>query len=303
MKRRWLPIIAPALLGMVIGVWFNLSDLPNPTFFLRVDLSVLIFLIGGALSVLAGAGMLVWDWIERSQLNTVLQVAEERRRFLRRLDHELKNPLTAILAGLANLAAVEDEKPRQAALSSVEAQVQRMSGLVTDLRKLSDLETRPLERAPINTSELLEEVFSLAQDRPGATERQLNLSIPQAPWPLPSISGDRDLLFLAVHNLLDNAIKFTNPGDTIEMRAVEDGDQIVVEIADTGPGIPETETPHVWEELYRGEGARGVHGSGLGLSLVRAIVARHEGEVSLRSRAGQGTVITMRLPVGGVAKR
>ncbi|MEE8568806.1 MAG: HAMP domain-containing sensor histidine kinase [Anaerolineales bacterium] len=303
MKRRWLPIIAPALLGLAIGVWFNLSDLPNPTIFLRIDMSVLIFLMGMTLSVLAAVGMLVWDLIDRSRLNTALQAAEERRRFLRRLDHELKNPLTAILAGLANLAAVEDEKPQQAALSSVEAQVQRLSDLVADLRKLSDLETRPLERAPINTSELLEEVFSLAQDRPGAAERQLNLSIPQAPWPLPSVSGDRDLLFLAVHNLLDNAIKFTHPGDTIEMRAVEDGDQVVVEIADTGPGIPETETPHVWEELYRGEGARGVHGSGLGLSLVRAIVARHEGEVSLRSRAGQGTVITMRLPVGDVSKQ
>jgi len=303
MKRRWLPIMAPALLGLAIGVWFNLSDLPNPTIFLRIDMSVLIFLMGMTLSVLAAAGMLVWDLIDRSRLNTTLQAAEERRRFLRRLDHELKNPLTAILAGLANIDAVEGDKPQQAAFSSVEAQVQRLSDLVADLRKLSDLETRPLERAPINTSELLEEVYSLAQDRPGVAERQLDLSIPQAPWPLPSISGDRDLLFLAVHNLLDNAIKFSHPGDTIEMRAVEDGDQVVVEIADTGPGIPETEAPHVWEELYRGEGARGVHGSGLGLSLVRAIVARHEGEVSLRSRAGQGTVITMRLPVGGIAKQ
>jgi two-component system OmpR family sensor kinase len=303
MKRRWLPIVAPAILGLAIGVWFNLSDLPNPTIILRVDMSVLIFLMGMTLSVLAAAGMLVWDLIERSRLNTTLQAAEERRRFLRRLDHELKNPLTAILAGLANLGTVEDDKPQQAALSSVEAQVQRLSDLVADLRKLSDLETRSLERVPINTSELLEEVFLLAQDRPGAVERQLNLSIPQAPWPLPSISGDRDLLFLAVHNLLDNAIKFSHPDDTIEMRAVEDGDQVVVEIADTGPGIPENETPHVWEELYRGEGARGVHGSGLGLSLVRAIVARHEGEISLRSRAGQGTVITMRLPVGDVAKQ
>ena len=204
---------------------------------------------------------------------------------------------------MANLDTVEDDKPQRAALSSIEAQVQRLSDLVADLVKLSDLETRPLERVPINTSELLEEVFSLAKDRPGVAERQLNLSIPQAPWPLPSISGDRDLLFLAVHNLLDNAIKFSHPDDTIEMRAVEDGDQVVVEIADTGPGIPEIETPHVWEELYRGEGARGVHGSGLGLSLVRAIVARHEGEISLRSRAGQGTVVTMRLPVGGVTKR
>ncbi|MCK4961045.1 MAG: hypothetical protein KAS19_01110, partial [Anaerolineales bacterium] len=158
MKRRWLPIMAPAILGLAIGVWFNLSDLLNPTIFLRIDMSVLIFLMGMTLSGLAAAGMLVWDLIDRSRLNTTLQAAEERRRFLRRLDHELKNPLTAILAGLANIDAVEGDKPQQAAFNSVEAQVQRLSDLVADLRKLSDLETRPLERAPINTSELLEEV-------------------------------------------------------------------------------------------------------------------------------------------------
>jgi two-component system OmpR family sensor kinase len=73
---------------------------------------------------------------------------------------------------------------------------------------------------------------------------------------------------------------------------------VVLEIADTGPGIPEAEVPHVWEELYRAEGARGTPGSGLGLALVRAIVERHRGQVGLRSRVGQGTVVSMRLPIG-----
>jgi signal transduction histidine kinase len=82
------------------------------------------------------------------------------------------------------------------------------------------------------------------------------------------------------------------------MRASEDGSQVVIEVADTGPGIPEEEVAHVWQELYRGAGARGVQGSGLGLALVRAIVSRHEGEITLRSRPGAGTVFTMRLPVG-----
>ena len=109
--------------------------------------------------------------------------------------------------------------------------------------------------------------------------------------------GDRDLLFLAVYNLLDNALKFTRPGDIIEVRAVENGRTVTVEVADTGPGIPEDELPHVFEELYRGQRARGTEGSGLGLALVRAIAERHRGMVTVRSREGEGTVFTLHLPL------
>jgi two-component system OmpR family sensor kinase len=114
---------------------------------------------------------------------------------------------------------------------------------------------------------------------------------------VPDVLGDWDLLFLASYNLLDNALKFTRPGDTVEVRAFEDGAFVAIEVADTGPGIPEDDVSRVWEELYRGQGARGIPGSGLGLALVRAIVERHGGQVKLRSRLGQGTVVTMRLPV------
>jgi two-component system OmpR family sensor kinase len=145
---------------------------------------------------------------------------------------------------------------------------------------------------------MLRDAFSMAQEQPGAAERHLNLSIPQAPWPLPNVRGDTDLLLLAVHNLLQNALKFSRPGDTLELRAFEDGTDIVIEVADTGPGIPEDEQSHVWEELYRGEAGRSIPGSGLGLALVRAIAERHNGRVNLRSRLGQGTVFSLRLPVG-----
>jgi signal transduction histidine kinase len=187
---------------------------------------------------------------------------------------------------------------RQEALSSVEAQTLRLSRLAGDLRKLAELESRPIERVDVDLANMLTEVYHLAEDRPIEGERRLALTLPHAPWPLPKIKGDQDLLFLAVHNLIDNALKFTRPGDTVEVRAFEDGANVVVEVADTGPGIPADELPHVWEELYRGQGARGVPGSGLGLALVRAIADRHNGSVSLRSRAGQGTVFTMRLPAG-----
>ncbi len=294
---RWLAILAPALVGLGLNLLLFFSPLPNPILVLRLDLAALAFLAGLLLSLLAGSGLAFWEWVERQRLANALQSAEDRRQFLQRLDHELKNPLTAILVGLANLGDTDPDAPARETVASIQAQAQRLRRLVADLRKLADLETRALERTPVNIGVLLEEVFDLAQDNPVAEDRTLNLSIPHAPWPLPNISGDRDLLFLAVHNLLDNALKFTHPGDTLEIRAFEDNAHVTIEVADTGPGIPAGEIDHVWEELYRGEEARGIPGSGLGLALVRAIVARHGGETGLRSRPGQGTVITLRLPV------
>ena len=82
------------------------------------------------------------------------------------------------------------------------------------------------------------------------------------------------------------------------IRASDDESGIVIEVADTGPGIPENEINQVWEELYRSEQARSVSGSGLGLSLVRAIIEKHGGKVALRSKSDQGTVFSVRLPTG-----
>jgi signal transduction histidine kinase len=101
---------------------------------------------------------------------------------------------------------------------------------------------------------------------------------------------------LAFYNLVDNALKFTGPENPIEIRAFEDGRSLLVEVADTGPGIPPDELPRIFEELYRGTNARGFEGSGLGLALVQRVIARHGGAVSVRSRPGQGSVFTVRLP-------
>jgi two-component system OmpR family sensor kinase len=154
-----------------------------------------------------------------------------------------------------------------------------------------------LERQSVDVATLLREAVTLVREQPDADDRKLGLVLPQAPWPLPAVPGDWDLLMLAVYNLLDNAIKFSRPGDTVEVRAFEDRASVVLEIADTGPGIPREELSRVWEELFRGQGTRDVAGSGLGLALVQTIVERHSGMVSLRSRVGQGTVVTVRLPM------
>jgi two-component system OmpR family sensor kinase len=300
--QRWGLALIPIVAGLVIAsLMVDIPTLTNPIIYMRVDLGTLAAIVGVALSVLVTVGLVLWGWAERRGgqrvANLRIQAAEERRRFLQRLDHELKNPLTAIRAGLANLANGLATATQQEALASVEAQVLRLSRLTSDLRKLADLETRPLEQVPVDVAELLQEAVTLAQEQPEADTRQFTLTLPQAPWPVPDVLGDWDLLFLATYNLLDNALKFTCPGDTVEVRAFEGGAFVVIEVADTGPGILKEEISRVWEELYRGQGARGIPGSGLGLALARAIVERHGGRVTLRSREGQGTVVTMRLPV------
>ncbi len=300
--QRWGLALIPVMAGLVIALLLmGVAMVPNPILSARVDLGSLALVTGLLLSLLVGAGMAVWEWqAERCRRRIGVarsQAAEERRRFLQRLDHELKNPLTAIRAGLANALNGSSAAARQEALLSVEAQVLRLSQLTANLRKLAELESRPLGSTLIDVAGLLQEAVALAKEQPEAIGRQITLTLPQAPWPVPDIPGDWDLLFLATYNLLDNALKFTRPGDTIEIRASEDRAYAVIEVADTGPGIPEGEVPRVWEELYRGEGVRDVPGSGLGLALARAIVDRHDGQIRLRSRPGQGTVVTMRLRV------
>lgn len=308
-RRLWLLsiliILTPAALGLAVSAILHRAIAPEEmqSVYLQADVAALAWICGGLLSLLLAVVFTIYIWrakVAQAQSQaaqeTAKEAADDRRRFLRRLDHELKNPLTAIRAALANLAGTTSQETQQETLNSVEAQTLRISHLVADLRKLAELETRPLERTPVDMTALLEEAVNVTKDLPETADRRITLTVPQAPWPLPHVAGDWDLLFLAVYNLLDNACKFTQAGDTLEVRAFEDGAMIVIEVADTGPGIPEEDIPHVWEELYRGRDAHSVAGSGLGLALVRAIIERHGGQTTVRSRAGQGTVFTFRLP-------
>ena len=133
-------------------------------------------------------------------------------------------------------------------------------------------------------------------------ERTINVQLPTAPWPLPTVLGDADLLAVAVRNLLVNAAKYSNQGARIEVRGAEDAGIVVIEVADTGWGITAENLPQVWDELWRSSDARKVEGSGLGLSLVRVVAEQHGGGVSIRSIAGSGTSVRLQLPAISAAR-
>ena len=216
---------------------------------------------------------------------------ENQARFLSRLDHELKNPLTAIRAGLSNLDAGDPT------VESIDGQVLRLSRLITDLRKLAELRSVTLDLAPVDLSELATEVVDALGDTPEHAARAVTLGFPRAPRPLPAVRGDYDLLFLALYNLVSNSMKYSAASDTIEVRGSEGDGTVTLEIADTGRGIPSDEIARVWEELSRGRGALDVAGSGLGLPFVKAVIERHGGTVNLESREREGTLVRVTLPV------
>ena len=216
----------------------------------------------------------------------------ERRRFIQRLDHELKNPLTAIQVQLDNLQAGDADDPAPPAangMADVRAQVTRLATLTRGLRRLADLETRPLEIEQVEVDELLEEVNDLLQC-PDRTQ----MDVQRKPWPIPPIQADRELLLMVFRNLVDNALKYSQ--DPVQVRARHTAGHLVVEVIDTGRGILAEELPLVTEELYRGSNTHDIAGSGLGLAMVQRILERHGGRLELRSRPGQGTIATVQLP-------
>jgi signal transduction histidine kinase len=113
------------------------------------------------------------------------------------------------------------------------------------------------------------------------------------------VVGDQDLLGLAIYNLLENALKYSDKDEPVEIRLREDGRSVFIEIADKGTGIPPDEQESIFEDLYRGSNAQHANGSGLGLSLVRRIVKLHSGDILLRSLNNHmhGSVFTLRLPI------
>jgi len=271
-----------------------------PASLLRVDLfadpAVSLF-VGGlllALICLAASAGLRWHAADTRRALGAQAAAQdtEHRRFIQRLDHELKNPLTAIQVQLDNFQETPGaDGPDSGAVAGLRAQADRLAVLTRGLRRLADLETRPLELERVEIGELLDEVVELLE----APER-IKLDVQHVPWPIPPIEADRELLLMVFRNLVDNALKYSPNAVPVQVRARHTSGDLVVEVIDTGRGIEPDELPLVVEELYRGSNTRDVAGSGLGLAIAQRILERHSGRLELRSRLGQGTIATVQLP-------
>lgn len=229
-------------------------------------------------------------------------VATERVRkdFAANVSHELKTPIAGLMLLAETLQhAVKDDPEHAASFASrILQELRRLSGLVNDLLTLAGLEQSSANPSAAMLSVDLSCVSAeVAEElRSKATERQLSLEVdtPSPAW----VIGDRVQLATVVRNLLDNAIRFTDPGGTVRLTVRTESDGVLVTVADTGIGIPLKDQARIFERFYRVDKARSreTGGTGLGLSIVKHIVELHKGVVTVDSRLGMGSTFTVRLP-------
>jgi signal transduction histidine kinase len=150
-----------------------------------------------------------------------------------------------------------------------------------------------LRRDRVDVGRLLADAVSLYEDV--AEDKQVALALEPVADGL-AIDADYSRLRQAVANLVDNAVKYTPAGGSVTIGAGAEPGAVVIEVRDTGPGIPADQQPRIWERLYRGDAGRTERGLGLGLSLVRAVVEAHGGTVAVRSTYGAGATFTVTVP-------
>ncbi len=247
--------------------------------------------------------------------------AERRREswksdFVANVSHELKSPLAVLIGFLETLAgpAKEDAAARARFLDIMLAESRRMDRLVSDLLSLSRIELNEHQRptGEVDLAAILRSVVALLAPR--AATREMSILIPDtADWP--RVLGDADELTQALHNLIDNAIKYGRAGSTIEISAAFVTDDLALrrhlprapeakrafrlDIRDRGPGIAREHLPRLTERFYRADPARSREGggTGLGLAIVKHILNRHRGSLDIRSVPGEGSVFAIILPL------
>lgn len=217
-----------------------------------------------------------------------------RRRLAADVAHELRTPLAGLQAGLEELRDGL-ARPEPARLASLHDQALRLGRVVEDLSELSAAESAPLSLHPaeVDLTELVRS--AIAAQEPTLRAAGLHVDSDLS-GPVP-VRVDADRIHQAVVNLLANTARYCRPGDHVSARVSAMGGTGVVEVADTGPGIPPADLPHVFERLWRGSGSRIVTGSGIGLAVVRELVTAHGGTVAVDSQPGSGARFTIRLPL------
>ena len=230
------------------------------------------------------------------------EISEERNRFLRHMSHELKTPLANLREGTELLLedAVGELRPEQREVASIlRDNSVRLQRLIENLLSYSEWQAKPgeLQRVEVSLPALVREAIETYQLPITAHDLELVQQVDDVQF-----SGDRAKLRLILDNLVSNAVKFTPDGGTITVRGRREGDgeggDVIIEVADTGPGVPLDERARIFDAFYQGATPQGglVRGTGIGLSVVQEFVLAHGGTIELIDGEFPGAHFKVRLP-------
>jgi signal transduction histidine kinase len=218
------------------------------------------------------------------------------RSFVADAAHELHTPLTALQANIELARNEQNPSARTRFLARAHEQSQRLEALVQSLLDLSRIEAADAKTVfePVNFSQLVRETSEQFASRAEQADRSFTMNIWEGPV---NVLGNETQLRQVLLNLLENALKFTPPNGSIGLELESHKDECKLIVRDTGIGIPLEDQPHLFERFHRGRNASEHAGNGLGLAIVKAILAGHGGVVNVQSQPGQGTRVTVTLPV------
>jgi two-component system, OmpR family, sensor histidine kinase KdpD len=237
---------------------------------------------------------------EQARRTRLLEETEKlQTTLLNSISHDLRTPLASITGALSSLLADANLLSEEAKLDLIQnawEQSLRLNRLVGNLLDMTRLESGAMKvvRQPYDVQELVG--ATLAQMPIRLQGRLVKRTIPDD---LPPVAIDLTLMVQALMNLVDNALKYAPPNESIEIEAVQEQQMVVIAVKDRGPGLPEAELDHIFSKFFR-LNAGGVGGTGLGLSIARGIVEAHNGRVWAQNRPGGGAVFSMALPQASI---
>lgn len=222
---------------------------------------------------------------------------KERRAFLANVSHELRTPVSNVLVTLEALESGADEEPdlRSRFIQTAQDETKRLSRLIGDLLDLGRLEVgvTPLEKQPISLRDLTNRAARAVESRFRSKGVDIRVDVVDV-----QIQGDPERLLQAFLNILDNAIKHSVQDSKVSILGEVEGTKVAVQIRDQGPGIDETDLPHIFEQFYTADRSRKGSGTGLGLAIAQRIVQAHGGNITANSRGvSKGATFTVRLPL------
>ena len=253
-----------------------------------------------AMLIFVVALLVFGSYITARTVRRELEVAKMRADFVSTVSHEFRSPLTGIrqLAEMLFRGRVADEERRRRYHKMILQESERLGRLVENLLDFSRMEEgrKEYRLAPLNTSVWLRDLAENFESEVDGKEISLVADVSDD---LPTISADGEALECAVHNLLDNAMKYSPGSQTVWLDAGAGNGDVTISVRDRGVGIAEPDRKHIFDKFYRADGeiSLQVKGAGLGLSIVRHIVAAHGGTVDCESRVGEGSRFSIRLPV------
>jgi two-component system sensor histidine kinase SenX3 len=225
------------------------------------------------------------------------RVESVRRDFVANVSHELKTPIGALALLAETIASTDDPNVVRELAGSVVREADRLARIVDDLLDLSTIEAQEAPtREPLPLRALIAEGVDLVQASAAAGGVPMHVT-PEPPDV--QIVCDERQMRSAIVNLLDNAIKYSEPGQSVEIGATRDGDRVSIAVRDHGVGIPTRDLERIFERFYRVDRARSrdTGGTGLGLAIVHHVAQAHGGDVKVESREGEGSTFTLSLPI------